>query len=174
MSEALSLAGLTRYEPTVFETSDGRRIEVMFGRQRRDLPAPVVLEDFVLTAHIGGFSGDAGQIRNWTSELRFLPESGEPVEREISVNNPKHFGGLAYFQSFWDAPRASQGRPTSAGMAFTGLGIGNREGVWTALIGSCLSVIGMIYTFYVKPIIRRRRRERVLAGLAVSEEGGVS
>lgn len=174
MSEALSLAGLTRYEPTVFETADGRQIEVMFGRQRRDLPAPVVLEDFVLTAHIGGFSGDAGQIRNWTSELRFLPESGEPVEREISVNNPKHFGGLAYFQSFWDAPRASQGRPTSAGMAFTGLGIGNREGVWTALIGSCLSVIGMIYTFYVKPIIRRRRRERVLAGLAVSEEGGVS
>lgn len=174
MSEALWLAGLTRYEPTIFETSDGRQIEVMFGRQRRDLPAPVVLEDFILTAHIGGFSGDAGQIRNWTSELKFLPESGEPVRREISVNSPQNFGGLAYFQSFWDAPRERQGRQVSAGMAFTGLGIGNREGVWTALIGSCISVVGMIYTFYVKPIIRRRRRERVLAGLAVSEEGGLS
>jgi hypothetical protein len=175
MSETLALAGLTRHEPTLFETADGRMVEVMFGRQRRDLPAPVVLEDFILTSHVGGFSGETSQIRNWTSELKFLPPSGEPVRREISVNNPKEFGGYAYFQSFWDAPRSRQGQPASAGMAFTGLGIGNREGVWTALIGSCISVIGMIYTFYVKPIIRRRRRERVLAGLALPvEEGGVS
>ena len=165
MSQPLALAGLTRYEPKIFELADGRRIEMMFGRQRRDLPAPVVLEDFILTSHIGGFSGDAGQIRNWTSELKFL-DGDEPTRRVISVNNPQEHEGLWYFQSFWDAPRRGEGRPSSAGMAFTGLGIGNREGVWTALIGSCISVIGMIYTFYVKPIIKRRRRERVLAGLA--------
>jgi len=88
------------------------------------------------------------------------------------VNNPSEFGRLWYFQSFWDAPRATQGRPPSAGMAFTGLGIGNREGVWTALIGSTLAVIGMIYTFYVKPIIKRRRRERVLKGLADTNTNG--
>ncbi|MFG0292755.1 MAG: hypothetical protein ACF8MJ_06325 [Phycisphaerales bacterium JB050] len=168
MSETLALGGLTRHEPWVYTASDGRQIEITFGRQLRDLPAPVVLEDFTLSSHIGGFTGQSGQIRNWISELKFLPESGEPVTREISVNNPKQFGGYAYFQSFWDAPRPNQG---SAGMAFTGLGIGNREGVWTALIGSCLSVIGMVYTFYVKPIIRRKRRERVLAGLESTSEG---
>ncbi len=166
MSETLSLGGLTRHEPWLYTAADGRQIEITFGRQRRDLPAPVVLEEFILTSHIGGFTGQSSQIRNWTSELKFLPEDGEPVRREISVNNPKQFGGYAYFQSFWDAPRPNQ---FSAGMAFTGLGIGNREGVWTALIGSCVSVIGMIYTFYVKPIIRRRRRERVLAGLEINK-----
>jgi len=172
MSEPLAAAGLTRYEPKVFTTSDGREIEMMFGRQRLDLPAPVVLEEFILTSHIGGFTGESSQIRNWTSELKFLPEGEDPVRRVISVNNPSEFGRLWYFQSFWDAPRATQGRPPSAGMAFTGLGIGNREGVWTALIGSTLAVIGMIYTFYVKPIIKRRRRERVLKGLADSNTNG--
>jgi hypothetical protein len=163
MSETLSLGRLTRHEPWLFTADDGRQIEITFGRQRRDLPAPVVLEEFILTSHIGGFTGQSSQIRNWTSELKFLPEDGEPVRREISVNNPKQFGGYAYFQSVWDAPRPNQ---NSAGMAFTGLGIGNREGVWTALIGSCLSVIGMIYTFYIKPIIRRKRRERQVQRLS--------
>ncbi len=172
MSESLAAAGLTRYEPTVFTLEDGRSIEVMFGRQRRDLPAPVVLEEFILTSHIGGFTGETSQIRNWTSDLKFVGDDGTLVRKSVSVNKPSEFGDLWYFQSFWDAPRVEGGRQTSAGMAFTGLGIGNREGVWTALIGSTLSVIGMIYTFYVKPIIKRRRRERVLAGLAQTQTNG--
>ena len=45
----------------------------------------------------------------------------------------------------------------SAGMAFTGLGVGNRQGVVTQLAGCILAVSGMIYAFYIKPIIKRRR-----------------
>ena len=52
-------------------------------------------------------------------------------------------------------------------MSFTGLGVGNRRGVVTQLAGCILSVIGMMYAFYVKPIIKRRRRAKVEAELAV-------
>ena len=35
--------------------------------------------------------------------------------------------------------------------------------VWTMLFGSVLSVIGMIYAFYVKPALKRRAAMRVYA-----------
>ncbi len=42
-------------------------------------------------------------------------------------------------------------------MNFTGLGIGNRHGVHMQLLGCCVAVAGMIFAFYVKPIIKRQR-----------------
>jgi len=44
-------------------------------------------------------------------------------------------------------------------MNYTGLGIGNRHGVYVQLAGCCLSVIGMIFAFYIKPVLVRRRAE---------------
>ena len=46
------------------------------------------------------------------------------------------------------------------------LGVGNRRGVVVQLVGCIVAVIGMIYAFYVKPIIKRRRRQAVQATLA--------
>jgi membrane protein YdbS with pleckstrin-like domain len=43
---------------------------------------------------------------------------------------------------------------------YTVLGVGNREGVWIQLAGCIIAVLGMIYAFYVKPILIRRRSER--------------
>jgi hypothetical protein len=164
-----AVSGLSRWEPEILTLSDGREIELVFTRQSAPLPDPVVLNDFILTAHIGGFTGETSSIRNWTSKLTFLEPDGETDVISVAVNEPKEHAGLWYFQSFWDAPRrGGPNEPSSAGKTFTGLGIGNREGVWTALIGSTLSVIGMIYTFYVKPIIKRRRRERVYRELALT------
>ena len=34
------------------------------------------------------------------------------------------------------------------------------------LLGCCLSVLGMIYAFYVKPVIKRRRQQAVYAEVA--------
>ena len=48
------------------------------------------------------------------------------------------------------------------------LGVGNRHGVNTMLLGCCLSVLGMIYAFYVKPVIKRRRHR---AGYAAVTAG---
>jgi hypothetical protein len=43
------------------------------------------------------------------------------------------------------------------------LGVGNRHGVWIQLAGCVVACIGMAYAFYVKPVIKRRQRESVLA-----------
>ncbi len=160
-------AGLSRIEPTTIALPDGRTVELALGRERRTLPTPVALENFVLTSHIGGFTGSTASVRDWMSVLR-PAGAGDDALVKVSVNAPHNVGGVWLFQSFWDAPRGgrSAGDPGSPGFGFTGLGVGTRHGVVTALLGAILSCMGMVYTFYVKPIIRRRRRvaiERTMA-----------
>ena len=46
---------------------------------------------------------------------------------------------------------------------------GNRNGVHVQLLGCGIAVAGMIYAFYIKPLIKRRRRDQVLAGLDQKE-----
>lgn len=164
---------LSPYDPTVLRLADGREVEVIFSRQRKKLPTPVALEDFVLTTHVGGFSGRTSSIRDWTSLIRFQTDDGWTEPMSVSTNNPTSYAGFWYFQSYWEPPRQARSAndPGSAGMNFTGLGIGNRNGVITQLVGSCIAVIGMIYAFYVKPIIRRRRQQRVYAAVAEQREG---
>lgn len=151
-----------RYEPVTVALPDGRIVEAMFTRERRPLPDPVVLDDFVLTATVGGFTGDMSSIRDWTSLIRFDERGqGWSETKRVETNEPAAHAGLRFFQAYWDAPRSG-----SSGMSFTGLGVGNRRGVITQLVGCTIAVIGMMYAFYVKPIIKRRRRDRVLAAVA--------
>lgn len=142
------------FDPFVYTAADGTERELIFTRQRQLLPTPVSLEDFNLVAHVGGFTGETGSIRDWQSVVRFGEDFASAEPMTVRVNGPQEFKGMWFFQSFWDAPRDQ-----TPGKLFTGLGVGNREGVYTALVGSTLTVIGMIYTFYIKPIIQRRRSE---------------
>lgn len=163
--DAMALRG-TPVNIVPFTFSDGTTIDLVFSRETRPLPQPVVLDDFILTTYDGGFTGTPS-IRDWTSIIRF-PQSDEGTDSmPVSVNNPAEHAGLWYFQSSWDAPIApSANSPGSPGLAYTGLGVGNRHGVYTALLGSILTVLGMIYTFYIKPILKRREQERVYRSLS--------
>jgi len=157
---------LTRNEPAKLTLTDGREVEIAVSRERTLLPAPVILDEFVLTTNVGGFSGRVSSIRDWTSEIRFLGDDGPTKAMSVSTNNPKTFGGLSFFQAFWDAPQSG-----SSGLTFTGLGVGNRIGVAGQLAGSILAAIGMVYAFYIKPIIKRRRRDAVMEGIASGRFG---
>ena len=53
----------------------------------------------------------------------------------------------------------------SSGLNYTVLGVGNRNGVHVQLTGCIIAVLGMIYAFYIKPVIKRSRQRRVQAGL---------
>jgi hypothetical protein len=53
---------------------------------------------------------------------------------------------------------------------YTVLGVGNRHGVLIMLLGCCVSLLGMIYAFYVKPFIKRRKRRAVYRSRAAVEE----
>ena len=165
--------GKFRYEPARFELSDGRVVEAIYSRERERLPSRVVLEDFHLRAHVGGFTGAAPSIRDWISDVRFETESGEWSELvEIRTNKPATWGDLSFFQARWDPPPSELGpgaNVQSGGFAFTGLGVGNRAGVNAMLASSSISVLGMLYVFYVKPSIQRARLRKALEASAASQ-----
>jgi len=151
--------GRIAYQPKTIRLPDGRRVELLFSRQRRPLPNPVVLERFTLDTFQGGLSGSNGNVRDYISQLRFSDGSGgwsQPVE--MRSNRPATNGGFWFFQSTWDPPSQS-----SAGMNYTGAGVGNRNGVYVQLAGCCLAVTGMIYAFYFKPVLIRRRQKAARA-----------
>jgi len=162
------------YEPTTITLADGRRIEMLFGRRRVPLPAEVSLEEFVLTSHIGDFEGDTANIRDYTSMLRFRDRPGEawtePVP--VSVNAPVEHQGYWYFQAQWDPPDEPrfQGDVASSGLNYTVLGVGNRNGVYIQLLGCVIAVAGMAYAFYLKPIIKQRRRRAVYDRMEAGRE----
>lgn len=168
-NEQYAYAGRFTFAPEEFRLPDGSRVELMFSRQRRKLPNPIALEDFALDTHVGGYTGQVSTIRNYVSKLRFLDEGQWTATTSIRVNEPTGYGGYWYFQSMWDKPPA--GDP-SGGMNYTGLGVGNRNGVYIQLAGCCIAVTGMLFAFYVKPILKRRwyERSRAAADRAEGEE----
>ncbi|MEI6273970.1 MAG: hypothetical protein WCQ03_10915, partial [Phycisphaerae bacterium] len=150
------------FQPTRIRLADGSEAEILFSRRRMPLPTPVALETFTLTSHVGGFTGETSTIRDYTSQLRFGEPDGKwGAPQAVSVNQPVEHDGLWFFQAQWDPPDAGQdGLPASAGLNFTVLGVGTREGVWMQLAGAILATIGMCYAFYVKPVIKRRAIEK--------------
>ena len=148
------------FQPTVVHLRDGKHMELIFGRRRLELPAPVVLEDFVMDTHVGGFTGQAVSVLNWISLIRFQTQDDWGEQLHVSVNSPQEFGGFSYFQSQWDPPDPQS---NYRGLNYTVLGVGNRHGVNVQLAGTCLAVLGMIYAFYIKPVIKRRRQQAVYA-----------
>ena len=143
-----------RYQPTIVGLANGKIVELMFSRERAPLPTPIALNDFEIDTHIGGFSGRTSSILNWRSLISFPEVSDELVA--VSVNDPKPHHGYWFFQSQWDPP--SQ---TSQGLNYTVLGVGNREAVFTMLLGTCITVLGMMWAFFVKPTIKRKRQQAV-------------
>jgi hypothetical protein len=171
-SPIYTYGGRFPYSPAIIDLPGGQRMELVFSRERRRLPAPVVLDDFVLHEHIGGFTGDTASIRDWESVLRFVNDDsslGEPIT--IRTNAPGQFSGFRFFQAMWDPPAGPQTGSPSAGLNFSGLGIGNRNGVYSMLLGGTLSVVGAIYAFYVKPVLKRRRIARVHERINAGEFG---
>lgn len=157
---ALADVNMGRYAPTTIELSNGRIVELMMSRESRPLPAPVVLDDFILTSQVGGYTGSVSSIRDWTSVVRFGAGAASTEPMTVSSNNPAEHAGCWFFQKTWDPQ----------GLRFTGLGVGNREGVYIQLAGCTIAVGGMLYAFYVKPIIRRRRIQMVHAQVAARRQ----
>jgi len=164
-------SGRFAFSPERFRLSDGSMVEVLFSRQRMKLPTAIALQDFELDTHLGGYSGNVSTIRNYLSRLRFFDGGKWTDTKTIAVNDPTDFGGFWYFQSMWDRPSPQNPR---GGMNYTGLGVGNRQGVYIQLAGCCLMVVGMLYAFYVKPVLKRRRQEQSRARIHADEEWDVA
>ena len=142
------------YRPTTLLLKNKKIVEIVYSRRSKSLPAPIALDRFEVDSHLGGFSGRTSSILNWRSIVRVL--DGENNYMSVSVNEPKQYGDYWFFQSQWDPPDT-----TSAGLNYTVLGVGNRHGVFVMLLGCCFTVSGMIWAFFVKPMIKRKRQQAV-------------
>ena len=147
-----------QYRPTIIQLPDGRLIEMMFSRRKAPLGVPIALDSFEVDSHLGGFTGKTASILNWRSLIQ--PQDGGSNTLAVSVNDPQQYGGLWFFQSQWDPPDSA-----SPGLNYTVLGVGNRQGVFQMLFGCCLAVSGMIWAFYVKPMIKRKRQLAIYEGI---------
>ncbi|MCA9251688.1 MAG: hypothetical protein KDA54_11200 [Phycisphaerales bacterium] len=153
-NEQYAVPGRFVYRPTRCLLPDGTQVELLFSRRSEMLPAPLALDDFELKVHTGGFvSGNTASVRDFVSILRPFKNGEWQAPITTSLNKPAEFADLYYFQAEWDPGE----------MAFTGLGVGNRDGVYIQLLGTCIAVFGMIYVFYIKPVIKRRRQQAVWA-----------
>ena len=160
------------YQPTPVEMQDGRTVQLMLSRASYPLPTTVSLDGFTVASHIGGFTGDTSSVLNWTSNIRF-GTGPDSTTADVSVNNPQERDGFWFFQSQWDPPDRARftGDVASMGLNYTVLGVGNRIGVWVQLAGGTLMTLGLLYAFYIKPVLIRRRQDEAIETASESTEG---
>lgn len=140
------------YSPQLVELPDGERLELVYSEETWPLPAPVALESFILETYPGQM-----RERDYISMVRFKGKDGWSEPRQVHSNRPVEQDGWWFFQSTWDPPAPDM---NYAGMNFTGLGVGNREGIPIMLLGAGMAMLGAAYSFYVKPVLLRRRAQR--------------
>lgn len=136
--------------PTVVRgLPEGRAVAFVYGRQRNPLPAPLVLEQLKTEYYPGG-----EQPKEWTSYFRYKkPGTDEVREGKAFLNNTYTVGNWTFFQS----------AAAKDGESWTVLGVGNRNGVLLQLLACAMITLGMIYAFAVKPVLKKRRKARIMA-----------
>ncbi len=130
-------------------------MEFLYGRLPRPLPGRLALEQMHVDFYPGGTRPS-----EWISFIRWKdPHTGAVTRGRAFLNNTARIGPWTLFQSSEAADHES----------FTILGVGNRDGVMTMLLGCCLVTLGMMYAFYIKPRLKRRARLRAAID-SVSQE----
>jgi hypothetical protein len=131
-------------------------LELQLGFVTRPMPAQLTLKKFELVHYPGG-QGENGPFLDFRSTLEIVDSNGEHSVEVASNNNPVYFDGgkWIFFQAGYDP----QGQ-------FSVIGVGNRPGVFVMLSGCALIVLGVLYAFYVKPIVIRRMKAAALARLS--------
>ncbi|MGA3066660.1 MAG: hypothetical protein ABSF29_07410 [Tepidisphaeraceae bacterium] len=131
-------------------------LQLQLGFVPLPLPALLTLRKFELVRYPGA-ENDSGPFRDFRSTLEVQDATGDKTVAVASGNNPIYFDGGRYifFQAGYD-PDAK----------FSILGIGNRPGVGIMIAGCVMIVAGLLYAFYVKPLIIRKMKAAALARAA--------
>ncbi|MCC7315307.1 MAG: hypothetical protein IT419_10855 [Planctomycetes bacterium] len=119
--------------------------EVIFSRLPRSLGAALIPGKLSVK-----FFPGRQNVESWRSD--FWVSTGEdaaPRPAAVYTNQTCGAGRWTLFQS-GAAPDH---------WSYTILGVGNRNGIWTMLIGCTLIPLGCFYAFYVKPVLIRGRRK---------------
>ncbi len=131
-----------------------RELQLQLGNTWIELPARITLDKFELVHYPGGDDRSTLQ-RDFKSTLTIAdPQSGKSIHGMAYMNNPVYWDGgrWLFFQAAWDVD----------GQRWTILGVGNRPGMWTMTLGCLMVFVGLMYAFYVKPIIIARNKKKAL------------
>ena len=137
-------------EPTVIDVPGVGKIGLLLSTTRRELPVNVKLTDF----HAIKYRGAMNSYEDFVSSIQFTDKkSGRVQAATARLNEPAANGGIYYFQSGWG------GENVAPGKQFSILGVGNRPGLHVMTLGAILIVIGIGYSFYVKPVLLKAKKE---------------
>jgi len=133
-------------------------LQLQLGFTCRPMPAQLTLKKFELVHYPGG-QGENGPFLDFRSTLEIVDPAGEQSVEVASNNSPIYFDGgrWLFFQAGYDP----QGQ-------FSIIGVGNRPGVFVMISGCVMIVIGVLYAFYVKPIVVRKMKAAALARFAAA------
>ncbi|WP_109830431.1 cytochrome c biogenesis protein [Reichenbachiella versicolor] len=113
----------------------GQMIKLNYGPKLIDLPFSIYLRDFQLERYPGSTSPSS-----YASEVTVNPESGEPFDYRIFMNNVLDHDGYRFFQASYDTDEKG-----------TILSV-NRDGIGTNItyLGYTLLFLGMFWTLFAK------------------------
>ena len=147
--------------PTVRVPGAKKPLRLTLANTARPMPAMVRLDDFEATPFMGGQAAAGFAMRDFASHVTIFDPDGTQRQATVKLNDPafvdKPVPVLAdeswlLFQSSWDPE----------GQRFTVLGVGNRPHVWTMIAGVALTVVGLMWAFYLKPVLLRRKKAAAL------------
>jgi hypothetical protein len=133
------------------------RLKLELGNMCCRLPADITLDQFELVHYAGANASEmSGPMRDFRSTLTIVDRtSGQSTTDVAHMNSPVYFddGRWLFFQSAWDPD----------GQKFSIIGVGTRPGVNVMLSGCVMIFSGLIYAFWIKPVIISNMKARALA-----------
>jgi cytochrome c biogenesis protein ResB len=97
------------------------------------------------------------RVKSYVSEITILDGAGREVKKAaLKVNQPLTHRGYTIYQSSYD--RESHG--------WTGLQVVADPGLWVVYAGFALLLAGVVFIFYFKPYLRRRKKGGATADVA--------
>lgn len=125
----------------------GGEATVTFGSPRARLPFRLTLLDFRSDTYPG-----SNRPASFESRVRVDDAERGPSEHLIAMNRPLHYGGYTFFQASY----AEGERMTSI------FSVSRSPGLPVVYTGTALLSLGVIWMFYLKPMIARRQARRAL------------
>lgn len=136
---------------------ESEKYELVYSRLEHDLGGQLGPGRLI----VSWFPGQRG-VESWRSEYLVQMDGSDQITHgSVYTNQTDVVGQWTLFQSTAD------GRDH---WKWTGLGVGNRKGIWPMVLGCCFITIGCLYAFYVKPVLLRRRSERAKARTAQADQ----
>ena len=136
-------------------------LQLQLGFTCRPMPVTLMLKKFEMIPYDGGLGGSVGMsntmFRDFRSTMEMTDSDGNVQAGVTSLNEPIYYnhGSWIFFQAGYDPDGQS-----------STIGVGNRPGVVLMLTGCVMIVAGLLYAFYVKPVVIRRMKAAAIAKAA--------